>query len=214
MPITKLTAGGTFIFTSASGSADTVAFAGGTETPFNYMFRNGIVTGISNINSASNDAYNVVNYTAIDNSAELYNRGTYRYAYRPIDPAITPTFSLTSSAVGSTTNKSVLASYGSLIIVSGSATATIELPYDVHALDGTIVKIVRTDTTSNNLTIKTPVASGIRFIGNIGIATYTGYQLQSSSSYASIELLAVRVGSTGNLHRWLVTSYTGTWAFV
>ena len=207
MPITKLTAGGTFIFTSTSGSVDTVAFAGGTETPFNYVFRNGIVTGISNINSASNEAYNIMSYTAIDNSAELYNRGTYRYAYRPIDPSVTTT----ASFANNNANKSVLASSGSLIAVNGTAAATIELPHSVRALDGTIVKIVRTESTTNLLTIKTTAATVDKFRGNIGTGVFVGNRLQSNSPYATIELLAVSVGV--DLHEWLVTSYTGTWAF-
>ena len=204
MPITKLTPGATFRFTTTSGSTETVAFAGGTETPFNYVFRNGIVTGISNITSGSNPAYNIQNYTSIDNSGELFNRGTYRYSYLPIDSTTTSSISFTNQ------RKQELVENGSLVAISGSDFCQVYLPTDVHALSGTCMKIIRTGVSTNSLVVRTAEDSGIRFKGNLNspLSTLTqGTSVQSSTSYATIELI-----STGEY--WLVTSVTGDWLFV
>ena len=204
MPITKLTPGATFRFTTTSGSTETVAFAGGTETPFNYVFRNGIVTGISNIASGSNPAYNIQNYTSIDNSGELFNRGTYRYSYLPIDSATTSSISFNNQ------RKQELIENGSLVAVSGSGYFEVYLPTNVHALSGTCMKIIRTGTSSNALVVRTAETTGIRFKGNLNNPASpltTGTNIQSSTSYATIELI-----STGEY--WLVTSVTGDWLFV
>jgi hypothetical protein len=215
MPITRLTPGSTFTFTSTSGSTDSISFINGTEAPFSYIFRNGIVTGVSNLNSASNTAYDIKDFASIINNAELYNIGTYRYGFRQISDA--GTYNVDNSNI----NKYELIRNGSLFVIEGNG-VIVQLPYKVPNLEGTCIKIINNGSFNTTIWID-PNDWGTlyynfinfdllpTFRGNIGsdtdgyLTTY-GFLLNTTSPYASIELM-----SLGN--SWLVTSYTGTWAY-
>lgn len=204
MPITRLTSGATFTFTAGSGSTDSISFIGGTETPFNYVFRNGIVATVSNLSSASNGAYGIKDLTSINNQAELHNTGTYRYGFRQL---ATGSWDVSNSNV----DKSKLIQNGSLFVVSGNETTTdITLPVNVPGLDGTIVKIINTNTSiACELFVRTYTSFGVRFVGaNIsGSTADVGSFIYTNKQYASIELLA-------SSSCWIITSYTGTWEIV
>lgn len=199
MPITRLTSGGTFTFTATSGSTNSISFIGGTETPFNYVFRNGIVTGVTNINSASNGAYGIKDLTSLNNQAELHNNGTYRYGFRQID---TGSWDVSNNNI----NKSKLVQNGSLFVVIGNQGTTITLPHTAPDLSGTVVRIVKTNDhwTDIKTTATTPTKT---FYGQMSPGyniLSSGSYINSSDSYATIELL-----SSSSI--WIVLSYTGRW---
>jgi hypothetical protein len=203
MPITRLSSGGTFTFTATSGSTNAISFIGGTETPFNYVFRNGIVTGITNLNSASNGAYGIKDLTSLNNQAELHNNGTYRYGLKSI---ATGSWDVSNNNI----DKSKLIQNGSLFIVDGDQTTTITLPHTAPDLNGTIVKVIKVNSDIYELTIKTKGTAGNEIIGaNIsGSANSTqGKQIYTFRQFSAIELM--HSGSN-----WIVTSYTGAWSII
>jgi hypothetical protein len=202
MPITKLTPGSTYTFTAGSGSTDSISFIGGTETPFNYVFRNGIITGVTNINSASNGAYSIKDLTSLNNQAELHNNGTYRYGFRQI---ATGSWDVSNNNI----DKSKLIQNGSLFVVTGNENTIITLPHTAPNLSGTVVRIVKVNDGSNSLEIKTKAPAENVFKGYTN-STNTLEQaptLYTTNQYAAIELMSS--GST-----WIVLSRTGTWQLV
>ena len=198
MPITRLTSGGTFTFTATSGSTNSISFIGGTETPFNYVFRNGIVTGVTNINSASNGAYGIKDLTSLNNQAELHNNGTYRYGFRQID---TGSWDVSNNNI----DKSKLIQNGSLFVITGNQPTIITLPHTAPDLSGTVVRIVKTNewTTQIKTTAAAPTKTFYGHMNTNGIPE-SGSYITSGEPYATIELL-----SSGSI--WIVLSYTGAW---
>lgn len=202
MPITRLTSGGTFTFTATSGSTNSISFIGGTETPFNYVFRNGIVTGVTNINSASNGAYGINDLTSLNNQAELHNNGTYRYGLKSIN---TGSWDVSNNNI----DKSKLIQNGSLFLISNTGNVGIILPHTAPDLNGTMVKIIKNNADTFNCLIGVNYNSPYQdyFLGRIGTAKTGGFYINTTERYASIELI-----SSGS--KWLVSSYTGNWQFL
>jgi hypothetical protein len=199
MPISRLTPGSTYTFTTVSSSTDTISFINGSETPFNYVFRQGIVTGIDDFHvSSSNPIYAINNFASIENNAELFNRGTYRYELRSINSNLTSSYDVSFN----NTDKSKLVAHGGLFVIDGSNPCTIILPHTATSLDGTCIKIIRNSHILTDTYIRTTSVVGDRFL-NINQQKHTG-AAAVSQIYPTIELISLG-------QSWICTSYTANW---
>ena len=201
MPITRLTAGSVYTFTPTSGSTDKISFINGTESPFDYIFRHGIITGVSDlIVSSSNYAYNITNYTSLDNHAEFHNRGTYKFRYNTIDSNVTSSYNVANSNI----NRVNLIGHGSLFVILGSGSCTVTIPRGSDLeLEGTMIKIFKQDSGSGDIRVQTTDTFGYSFMGSI-LTNYTSSKISSTDPYCSVELINCKTD-------WMMTSALGTW---